>query len=152
MADSKETLSLADGRGRTRVCRRNLVTATQPANRSVGGPYRDIRTKSGHLLNSGDTNETGHPQKGPMAKGGPACVAIISLRRRSQQTDLWVAPTATDLWVAPTKGATHKMTPKGAGRKATRKLADGQVRTSCLVAISLRRGSQEADLWVAPDP
>lgn len=50
------------------------------------------------------------------------------------------------------KGATHQMAPKGAGRKATRKLADGQVRTSCLVAISLRRGSQEADLWVAPDP
>ena len=50
------------------------------------------------------------------------------------------------------KCATHQMSPKGAGRKATRKLADGQVRTSCLVAISLRRGRQEADLWVAPDP
>ena len=34
---------LADGQGRTRVCRRNLVTATQPTNRSVGGPYRDKR-------------------------------------------------------------------------------------------------------------
>ena len=43
MAISQETLSLADGRGRTRVCRRNLVTATQPANRSVGGPYCDKR-------------------------------------------------------------------------------------------------------------